>query len=70
MSKKIVVVKKSSKAQFPLRVPVNVKVAGERTMRKNVTLLPASGGAFKVLTGRRGRPAVLTADQIEKVRAL
>lgn len=75
MSRKIVIVKKSRKSSevsFPLNVPVNVKVQGERTMLKQVRLVPVddSREVVKVLTGHRGRPSLLPIAQIERVRAL
>lgn len=73
-AKKVVVVRKSrpAKFSFPIGVPVNVKVKGERTMMKHVTLAPVpdDSTAVKVLTGRRGRPAILSVSNIERVRAL
>lgn len=57
---------------FALDVPVNVKVKGERTMRKGVSLSlhPSDSSLVVVHTGRRGRPAHLSLSRIEKVRAL
>jgi hypothetical protein len=57
---------------LPLNKAVNIKVAGERVMRKNVVLVPSPSvpGAVLVRTGRRGRPAVLPVEQIEKFRVL
>jgi hypothetical protein len=57
---------------FPLDVAVNVKVAGERAMRKNVVLVqhPTDNTLLRVLTGSRGRPSHLAITDIEKVRAL
>jgi hypothetical protein len=56
---------------LPLDVPVNVKVKGERQMRKAVTLIDNGDGAqVRVKTGKRGRPATLAVENIEKVRAL
>ena len=73
-AKKVVVVRKSRapKFSFPVGVPVNVKVAGERVMMKHVTLVPIpdDNTAVKVMTGRRGRPAILSVSSIERVRAL
>lgn len=53
-----------------LDVPVNVKVRGEKAMRKGVTLAANDGESVRVLTGKRGRPATLPVEQIEKTRAL
>ena len=73
-TKKVVIVRKSRapKFSFPVGVPVNVKVKGERVMMKHVTLAPVpdDSSAVKVLTGRRGRPAILPVANIERVRAL
>jgi hypothetical protein len=57
---------------FPLDVPVNVKVAGERAMRKGVRLSahPTDDTLVRVLSGGRGRPAHLPVSSIEKVRVL
>jgi hypothetical protein len=81
MSKRVIVVKNNKKATrkprtprlpFETGVPVNVKVEGRRTLLKGVTLLPVDGrtGTVKVLTGQRGRPSLLTVDQIQRVRVL
>jgi hypothetical protein len=56
--------------QFPVGVPVNVKVAGERAMRKQVVLVPLDKDTVRVFTGSRGRPAHLPVQSIERVRAL
>lgn len=58
--------------KIALDVPVNVKVKGEKAMRKGVTLTrdPESKSAVRVLTGKRGRPATLDAEQIERHRVL
>jgi len=57
---------------FPLDVPVNVKVTGERAMRKGITLTahPSDPTLVRVLTGGRGRPSHLAVSDIERVRAL
>lgn len=84
MSNKTITVRKSAlkktsvkrpstpRFKFSVGVPVNVKVAGERTMLKGVTLLPIEGerGKVKVLSGGRGRPRHLPVEMIERVRAL
>lgn len=50
-------------------VLANIKVEGERTMLKNVVLVPVQGepGLFKVKTGRRGRPRLLAQEEIQKI---
>lgn len=60
------------KPRVPLNVPVNVKVEGEKRMRKNVTLSvhPDDSDWLVVRTGRRGRPSHLHPSQIVKVTAL
>lgn len=57
---------------LPLGKVVNVKVAGERVMRKNVILVahPLRENTVQVRTGSRGRPSNLPVEQIERVRAL
>ena len=81
MSKRVVITKshktvakksRVTKPSFALGVPCNVKVVGERTMRKNVVLdlHPSDPEMVVVRTGRRGRPAHLALSSIEKVRAL
>lgn len=56
---------------LPLDVPANIKVKGEKTMRKGVTLVDNGDGAtVRVKTGKRGRPATLAVESIEKARAL
>lgn len=57
---------------LPLNVPVNVKVRGERAMRKSVVLGLHPSDPFQVVvhTGRRGRPAHLPVAKIEKFRVL
>lgn len=71
-SKKVIKVVRKARPKFPLNVPVNVKVEGERVMRKNVvlTMHPSDPSKVNVKTGRRGRPAILSLSNIEKVRAL
>ncbi len=80
-SKKVVKVTKTEpvakkvrapKFAFPVGVPVNVKVVGERTMRKDVTLVahPERRDVVLVKTGRRGRPSMLAVESIERARAL
>ena len=75
-TKKVVIVRRSTvksrkpRFPFPVEVPVNVKVQGQRAMLKGVTLVPVEKGKIKVLTGTRGRPSFLTTEQIVKVRAL
>jgi hypothetical protein len=69
-TRKVRIVKKGAKS-FPLNVPVNIKVQGERSMRKNVILTHGpTKGLVAVRTGRRGRPAHLDVAMIERVRAL
>jgi hypothetical protein len=69
-SKKVVV--RRRRPAFPMGVPLNIKVAGERTMRKGVRLAqhPSDPTLVRVLTGSRGRPSHLPVASIEKVRAL
>lgn len=64
--------KKSPLAHLPLGVKVNVKVAGERTMRKSVILTAHTDRDNIVLvkTGGRGRPSHLPVEKIEKTRVL
>lgn len=50
--------------------PANVKVKGEKAMRKGVTLKAIDSETVKVLTGKRGRPGTLAVERIEKTRAL
>jgi hypothetical protein len=71
MSRKVVV-RRSHKPSFALGVPVNVKIKGERAMRKHVVLDVHPSDPFKVVvkTGQRGRPAHVSLDSIERVRAL
>jgi hypothetical protein len=59
-------------APLVLNAPVNIKVAGERVMRKNVILAlnESKPGFVMVKTGSRGRPANLDVTVIEKFRAL
>lgn len=56
----------------PLGVPLNLKVKGERAMRKNVILRehPTDPYLVRVLTGGRGRPSHLNVEDIERVRVL
>lgn len=58
--------------RLPIGVPVNVKVKGERTMRKGVVLTTHPSDPFRVTvhTGRRGRPAFLAIENIERFRVL
>jgi hypothetical protein len=72
MAKRVVKVVRRPRLGFPTGVPCNVKVAGERAMRKGVVLTPdpTDSSRVRVLTGRRGRPSVLPVESIEKVRAL
>lgn len=60
------------KPRLPLGVPVNVKVKGERAMRKSVVLTqhPEFKHVLVVHTGRRGRPSHLHTSEVERVRAL
>jgi hypothetical protein len=55
-----------------LDVPANVKVKGEKAMRKNVVLTrdPDRADVVRVKTGKRGRPASLPVESIERTRAL
>lgn len=53
-----------------LDTPANVKVKGERAMRKGVTLVRNTADTVRVKTGKRGRPATLSVDEIESTRAL
>jgi hypothetical protein len=54
-----------------LDTAVNVKVKGEKTMRKGVTLRDnGDGKSVRILTGKRGRPATIETAAIERVRAL
>ena len=76
-TRKVRIVKKSTPPKYrvgrqvlPLDKPVNVKVAGQRTMLKSVTLVPNDSETVKVRTGRRGRPMILPVSNIERVRAL
>lgn len=57
---------------FNLNVPCNVKVKGERTMRKGVVLVqhPTDPTMVLVRTGHRGRPANLPVADVERVRVL
>lgn len=57
---------------LPFGVPVNIKVAGERAMRKNVVLIRREDkpNTVFVKTGGRGRPANLDVTLIERFRAL
>lgn len=55
---------------IPLDVPVNVKVKGEKAQRKGVILAANGGESVRVKTGKRGRPATLAVENIEKVKAL
>ena len=56
---------------LPLDVPANIKVEGEKVMRKCVTLVDnGDGKSVRVLTGKRGRPATLPVESIVKARAL
>lgn len=70
MARKVIV--RSKKPSFTLGVPLNVKVQGERAMRKNVVLdiHPTDSEFVVVRTGTRGRPAHLALASIEKVRVL
>lgn len=70
-TRKVRIVRRAT-AQIPFGVLVNVKVQGQRLMLKRVTLAPSDRDPFavKVLTGRRGRPAILPLDNIERVRAI
>lgn len=63
---------RAPKFAFPVGVPVNVKVAGEKTMRKDVTLVahPERRDVVLVKTGKRGRPSMLAVENIERARAL
>lgn len=58
--------------ETPLGVPLNVKVKGERTMLKHVTLdvHPTDPYMVVVRTGQRGRPKHLHVESIERVRVL
>lgn len=53
-----------------LDTPANVKVKGEKAMRKGVTLVKNDAKSVRVKTGKRGRPATLLIEQIESTRAL
>lgn len=53
-----------------LDTPANVKVKGEKAMRKGVTLVRNDDKSVRVKTGKRGRPATLFVDEIESTRAL
>lgn len=53
-----------------LDTPANVKVKGEKSMRKGVTLVKNDAKSVRVKTGKRGRPATLLIEQIESTRAL
>lgn len=54
----------------PLEVPVNVKVKGEKAMRKNVVLIENDAESVRVRTGKRGRPARLPVESILSTRTL
>jgi hypothetical protein len=71
-TRKVRVVRKPVVKGIPVGVPVNVKVRGERTMLKGVTLHQhaTNKSLLTVRTGGRGRPSHLPIDRIESVRAL
>jgi hypothetical protein len=68
-TRKVKIVRKP-RFEFPVGVPVNVKVEGERALRRHVVLMPLDKHTVRVLTGTRGRPSHLPVQSIQRVNAL